>query len=190
LQPSAFSPRLAAETPVDMPLHIIIDGYNLIRQSSRLSALEDQDIQFGRDALIEDLAAYKRLKSHRITVVFDGANAPPAVQGRSRDRGIDIRFSRSGELADDLINKMVLDVREQALVVSSDQEVAGFALDHGAAAISSPEFETRLSMAAYMDMKGSVDESSEGWVPTTKKKGPRRRLPKKARRLNAKTKKL
>jgi predicted RNA-binding protein with PIN domain len=173
-----------------MALHIIIDGYNLIRQSSKLSALDRQDIQLGRNALIEDLAAYKRIKAHRISVVFDGANAPPASQRRNRLKGIEIRFSSSGELADQLINRMVLKAGPQAMVVTSDREVADFALHHGAAAISSPEFEDKLAMAAYMDTKGVETEASDGWNPTTKKKGPGRRLKKRARQIRAKAQKL
>ena len=55
-----------------MSLHIIIDGYNLIRQSGQLSMLDMQDLQLGREALVDMLAAYKRFKAHRITVVCDG----------------------------------------------------------------------------------------------------------------------
>jgi predicted RNA-binding protein with PIN domain len=173
-----------------MSLHIIIDGYNLIRQSDELSAVDNLDIQFGRKALIDMLAAYRKLKPHRITVVFDGANAPPASERRSRVKGIEIRFSDRGQLADQVINNMVRRARQQALVVSSDREVAQFAIGHGAAAISSAEFESRLAMAAGMDASLSESEEGRGWVPTTKKKGPSRRLSKKARRLRAKTGKL
>jgi hypothetical protein len=59
-----------------MSIHIIIDGYNLIRQSGYLSNLDLQDIQYGRQALIDMLAAYKKIKAHRITIVFDGTRAP------------------------------------------------------------------------------------------------------------------
>ena len=41
-----------------MSIHIIIDGYNLIRQSGFLASLESQSIQAGRDALVEMLTAY------------------------------------------------------------------------------------------------------------------------------------
>jgi len=173
-----------------MALHIIIDGYNLIRQSNKLSTLDEQDIQFGRDALIDDLAAYKRIKAHRITVVFDGTNAPPVSERRGRERGIEIRFSRPGELADELINRLVLKAGPQAMVVSSDREVADFAVQHGAAAIASPEFEQRLTMASHVEAKGGEDEDSDGWIPTTKKKGPGRRLKKRDRRIKARTQKL
>jgi predicted RNA-binding protein with PIN domain len=71
-----------------MSIHIIIDGYNLIRQSNSLSDLDRQDIQLGREALLDMLAAYQRIKRHMITVVFDGTNAPPFSQHENRVKGI------------------------------------------------------------------------------------------------------
>ena len=46
-----------------MGLHLIIDGYNLIRQSAELSRIDRQDITAGRDALLGHLAGYRRLKT-------------------------------------------------------------------------------------------------------------------------------
>ena len=74
-----------------MAIHIIIDGYNMIRQSPELSKQEDVDIQLGREALIDWLAAYKRHRPHKITVVFDGSNAPTVSTRRDRIKGITIR---------------------------------------------------------------------------------------------------
>ena len=175
-----------------MPVHIIIDGYNLIRQSPSLSVLDGEDIQLGRDALLEQLSAYKRVKGHAITVVFDGAEANPLFQKRDSVRGIAVRFSRAGELADNVIKRMAAHEKEKALVVSSDREIVHFAEAQGSAVISSPEFDQKLAMVAYLDVKGIEDEAAEntGWSPTTKKKGPHRRLSKKARRNQAKIKKL
>ncbi|MGD8471493.1 MAG: NYN domain-containing protein, partial [Desulfobacteraceae bacterium] len=107
-----------------MSIHIIIDGYNLIRQSTALSNLDQQDIMLGRDALIDMLAAYRKMKPHRITVVFDGRQSPVFSPQRNRQRGISIWFSRSGESADEVIKRMANRDREKALVVSSDREVA------------------------------------------------------------------
>ena len=173
-----------------MPIHIIIDGYNLIRQSPTLSLMDDQDIQLGREALIDQLTAYKRLKGHRISVVFDGQNAPTVASRRDRIKGIDIIFSSLGELADTVIKKMVAAERERALVVTSDQDIAAYASAHGANVAASSVFEEKLTMAGQMMIKGEADTNSEGWIPTTRKKGPRRRLSKKARKNRAKIKKL
>lgn len=173
-----------------MPIHIIIDGYNLIRQSSALSVLDDQDIQLGREALIDQLAAYKRLKRHRISVVFDGQNAPTVSTRRHRVNGIDIIFSSMGELADTVIKRMVSGDKERALVVTSDRDIQSYASAHGANVVNSPMFEEKLTMAGYMMLKGGEEDVSEGWIPTTQKKGPRRRLSKKARKNRAKINKL
>ncbi len=173
-----------------MSIHIIIDGYNLIRRSSSLSTLDQQDIQLGREALLDTLSSYKRIKHHMITVVFDGTHAPPFSQNKDRVKGIKIKFSRSGETADTVVKRMAAREREKALVVSSDLDIVNFAASMGAATISSPEFEEKITMAVYMDTKGEADQNQGGWVPTTKKKGPSRRLSKRKRRNRVKIKKL
>ena len=173
-----------------MSIHIIIDGYNLIRQSRYLSNLDLQDIQFGRQALIDMLAAYKKVKAHRITVVFDGTRAPQFSQQRDRQKGISIIFSHSGESADAVIKKMARKEKQQALVVSSDRDIVQSAASSGAATISAPEFESKLAMAARMDGDVPDRDDHNGWKPTTKKKGPRRRLPKRQRQNRARVKML
>jgi uncharacterized protein len=174
-----------------MALHIIIDGYNLIRQSNRLSFLDQQDIQVGREALIDSLASYKRIKGHRITVVFDGTDAETFSQTRDQIKGIDIRYSQIGQQADEVIKKLATHFREKALVVTSDRDIAEFVSLKGATPISSPEFEERLVLAAYLETKGMEDnQDNSGWNPTTRKKGPQRRLSKKDRRRKVKLRKL
>lgn len=173
-----------------MSVHIIIDGYNLIRQSASLQRLEQVDLQTGREALIRRLIAYKRIRSHKITVVFDGTGDPDLFRSRDRIGGISIVFSRSGETADAVIATMARRFREKAMVVSSDRGVTSSATAAGAAVIGSPEFEERIEMAAHMEVKGDDGESSGGWSPTTRKKGPRKRLPKRQRRNSARIQKL
>jgi uncharacterized protein len=167
-----------------MSLHIAIDGYNLIRQSRHFSTLDQQDLQSGREALVEALAAYKRIKRYAITVVFDGTSAPVGMVRRDMVKGIELRYSRPGELADAVIKRMAARERQKLLVVSSDNEIVDYAQSMGSAVISAPEFEQRLAMARFMDRGGwETGENSSGWQPTTKKKGPSRRLPKKRRRM-------
>lgn len=172
-------------------MHIVIDGYNLIRQSLQFGDIDHQDIQAGREALVDALAMYKKVKPFPITVVFDGSDAPPGMPRRERLKGIDLRFSKPGELADTVIKRMAGREREQMMVVSSDREVADFAVSKGAAVISSQEFEQRLVMARMMDMKGErEDDQYTGWQPTTKKKGPSRRSPKRQRKMRRRISKL
>jgi len=176
-----------------MPLHIIIDGYNLIRRSPSLSSIDRQDLQWGREALIDRLAAYLRIKKHPITVVFDAAAAPSFYHANKKVKGIAIRFSRSGETADTEIERIASREREKALVVSSDREVLSYATAHGAATMRSDEFESQIMQSGYQHARGfykeDIDENS-GWVPTTMKKGPPRRRSKKERRNRRKINKL
>ena len=106
-----------------MSLHIIVDGYNVIRQSQQLSILDLRDIQEGREALQDILVEYQKTKGHRITLVFDGTNAVSLDSQRQRFRGIEILFSRNGETADTVIKRMASREKERALVVSSDRDI-------------------------------------------------------------------
>jgi len=170
-----------------MTLHIIVDGYNVIRQSKALAPLDRNDMSEGRQALIDMLAAYKQLKRHAITVVFDGSDVCALFDNRDREKGIRIQFSCKGETADTVIKRMAARDKQKALVVSSDREVADYAAAQGAATISALEFEDKMTLAAFMDIKGMTPESAEndGRSSTTKKKGPSKRLTKK-QRLNRK----
>jgi predicted RNA-binding protein with PIN domain len=173
-----------------MAIHIIIDGYNFIRQSSVLSPLDHQDIQLGREALIDSLCTYKRIKGHPITIVFDGIHSDTYSESREYRKGIEIIFSRHGKSADSVIKKMASVKRDKALVVSSDKDVIRSAASNHAATISSPEFENKISSSMLFESVNIEDETDGGWVPTTKKKGPRRKLSKKKRRNRIKIKKL
>lgn len=173
-----------------MSLHIIIDGYNLIRQTPRLANYDRQDIELGRQMLIEELALYKKTKHHRITVVFDGAQAPLFSQSRDRIKGIDIQFSRLEETADTLIKKIAAKEKQKALVVTSDREIVEYAISHGAAVIRSQDFGGKIVLAVRGrdDVSDSYDD--KGWNVSTKKKGPSRRLSKRERKNKLKISKL
>ena len=173
-----------------MSIHIIIDGYNLIRQSKTFGHLDRQSMQMGREALVNILVAYKKIKSHKVTVIFDGAHAPYLSPTQERIRGIAVEFSRNGESADAVIKRLARRERQRALVVSSDREVVDSAASYGAATIDAEEFEKKITMAVEMNRFVVDEDDQEGWKPTTKKKGPRRRLPKRKRRNKIKIKKL
>ena len=173
-----------------MAIHIIIDGYNLIRQSPELGGLDRQDLQLGRDALVDMLAAYKKVKPHKITVVFDGTAEPVLYGSRDRAKGIAIRYSQGGESADDVIRRMARREKAKALVVSSDREVMTAAESAGATVLDSAAFEEKIAMARYLAVKGGEETVFSRWAPTTRKKGPSRRLPKRKRKARARMEKL
>lgn len=178
-----------------MALHLIIDGYNLIRASPELSKIDAKDLEAGRTALIEQLAAYRRVKRHKITVVFDGwKNSGTVAESRDIVNGIYIIFSPLGVEADQVIKRLVQQEGEKAIAISSDREIIDYAQSHQATAVSSPEFLDKLTWTLYALEKGGSETDQ---VETRRKagrrgkgKGPSKRRPKQARRTRQRIKKL
>lgn len=113
---------------------VLVDGYNLARAA--WSGLAPEEERRRTVALLEELAARS---GGPVTVVFDGddhAVAPVA------SRHVRVRFSASGQTADDLIADLLgaLDRTTPVVVVSSDRAVADDARRQGAAVLASGAF--------------------------------------------------
>lgn len=167
-------------------MHLIIDGYNLIRQSDVLRSHERQGLEAGRKALIRMLAGYRRVMGHRITVVFDGWLGGPPQEERDREAGIEIIYSRRGEKADEVIKRLARQHAEESMVVTSDRPVMDAAARAGVTAIASREFEERVrrarsSPAQAPDVRGKDDDGDDPSPRGTKKKGPSHRTSKRER---------
>lgn len=176
-----------------MPTNIIIDGYNLIRHSPDLQALDALDLEAARDALAELLTRYKRLRGHRITVVYDGLEGRSLAETKGRTRGVRVIYSRRGERADDVIRRLASKRAAGTIVVTSDRELARSVEAVGADVVDSPEFEARLAQATLYAEKGMDPEGDVETGPDragTKKKGPSRRTSKKERRKSRRLERL
>ena len=175
-------------------MHILIDGYNLIRQSVSLRRSERQSLDAGRRALISWLADYRRRKDHLITVVFDGWESGPAQEERDYSSGIHIIYSSLGVKADDVIKRIIASTDEEILVVSSDREIATYAARRSKAALSSAEFESIVnkhsSASADSKFPGQKDKDEEENSRTVSKKGPAHRLSRAQKQAQTKIKKL
>ncbi|MDD5723305.1 MAG: NYN domain-containing protein [Syntrophales bacterium] len=176
-------------------MHIIIDGYNLIRQSASLKRLERFSLERGRNELIRRVAGYRKLRDHKMTVVFDGWMTGSAEEERLREDGVHIIYSRGGETADEVIKRMARAERgSEIIVVSSDREVADSAIRAGGVAISSPEFEERMGKEeTKMTLYGNETPEEDDDIPPraeTGKKGLARRKSKRERQAQRRLGKL
>ena len=174
-------------------MHIIIDGYNLIRQSDSLRRFERINLEEGRKALIRSVSFYG--KQHRVTIVFDGWKNGPLEEERDRQEGIHIIYSRKGEKADEVIKRMVGERGGEIVVVTSDREIVNFVNRRGGVTIPSREFEslvnrTNVQMPANIFSLEKEGDENHKTTRGTKKKGPAKRLSRKERTLLAKVKKL
>lgn len=175
-----------------MPFRIIIDGYNLIRQSASLRSFDSLDVAKGREKLIEKLARYRRLKRHPILVVFDGWQEGPFTEQRTKEQGIDIVYSKRGEKADEVIKRLVSNCKEGLMVVTSDREIANFCNTRSCEVIASHLFDEKMEFSFFAGMKGMEESDDEKPLTrlSTKKKGPAKKLPKSRRKLLRRMKKL
>ena len=176
-----------------MPLELIIDGYNLIRQSDSLRPLDARSLEQGREALLTRLATYRQVRGHVITVVFDGWGGDSPTSTDTRRKGITVIYTGKGELADEWIKRKVEKLQYGA-VVTSDREIARSAERVGVPAIESPAFEQRMEAALANDSQGA-DSDDAPWedeeeLVENKKKGTAWRLSKQERRRQAVLKKL
>ncbi len=175
-----------------MPLELIIDGYNLIRQSSSLSPLDARSLERGREALLERLGAYRTVRGHPITVVFDGWGGFSPISTEQTKQGVQVVYTGKGETADEWIKRRVKKVQYGA-VVTSDLEIQRHAERLGVSAILSHVFEQKLEAVLAGDMKGDDRGEEEGdaeELVVGKKKGTAWRLSKQERRRQAILKKL
>jgi uncharacterized protein len=173
-------------------MHIIIDGYNLIRQSDRLRRYERQSLETGRRALIMDLAEYRKIKKHKITVVFDGWKNGEPDEERDRQAGIDIIYSRLGEKADDVIKRIAEKCSDETVVVSSDRDIASYVTRIGQTALSSLDFDNLIYLALTESSTNTfvVNDIDENDRRSSKKKGQARKLSRSQKQILSKIKKL
>lgn len=176
-------------------LHIIIDGYNLIRQVPELHQEESISLESGRNLLIRQLKLYRKHKKHKITVVFDGSSTFAESSSPYKEGGIQICFSTAYQTADDVIKEMAKEEKNRALIVSSDRSILDFAESCGSAVMDSKHFYEKLRFAELTETKGFLPEESptkkaqhKRWM--TYKKGPSKKLPKKKRQHQKKINKL
>lgn len=108
-----------------MSLHFVIDGYNLIKQTSVLNKINLED---SREALIRFLKISRPQGNNPVTVVFDGIEGGFYCRDIS---GIEVIFS-SHQSADDKIKRMVerSPNPKNMVVVTNDREIRSFAQAH------------------------------------------------------------
>ena len=171
-----------------MTSHVIIDGYNLLGARGWTNRSGKADLEAAREHLLRDLIGYRRRKGHPVTVVFDGWQQGSDSEHREHRAGVEVVYSRRGERADQVIQRMAEEFGRDCAVVSSDREVADFARSQGAFVIGALEFQARLNVAPdtmagpAVSRKDPVDDDPPRRNPD--KKGNPRKLPKALRKRN------
>jgi predicted RNA-binding protein with PIN domain len=129
-----------------MQSEIIIDAYNLIHRVSDLRRFLNQSLEEAREQLLRKLVLFRKDKKIKITCVFDGNNvSQPSNETRW---GIQIHFSVPPRKADEVIKILIQRKRnpQNVTVISSDNEILGFARNSRAQIMTSEEFYRKYLM--------------------------------------------
>ena len=165
-----------------MATHLIVDGYNLLGSTRGLS----DRLEAGREDLLHILAAYRHRTHHHLTVVFDGWRQERPVEQLEHRSGMQIIYSKRGERADQVIQRLVRQYGSNCAVVSSDHEIISVARSHGAFVMQAQEFAGKLIVPSSMVEVMPHKELDRGDDVRAKrgpeKKGNPRKLPKSQRR--------
>lgn len=178
-----------------MSRRVIIDGYNLLGVLGKPGAMNADEN--AREELLRVLALYRQQRGHAVTVVFDAWQRGIGAEHREFYAGLEVIYSRRGERADQVIQRLARDYGSHCAIVSSDREVSDCARRHGAFTIGSGEFAARLRAPRHpqgrskhpadpkdRDDRDKDDRPFAGPGIPGKKKGNPKKLPKSLRRRN------
>jgi predicted RNA-binding protein with PIN domain len=164
-----------------MPIHLIVDGYNLLAGVGSFSG----HLESARERLVRDLAAYRHRKNHLITLVFDGWQQGQPSEQQEHRAGIQVIYSKRGERADQVIQRLAREYGADCAVVSSDHEIVNSARAHGAMVMGAREFADKLRVSSSAGDTIPYKELDTGGDVRSKrgpeKKGNPRKLPKSQR---------
>lgn len=133
---------------------LIVDGYNVLRSGSRYSLITlpdytDDTFNQARERLINDVIDFAGSTMEAI-IVFDAAdNAYAATESDVSIGGVRVMFTRRGQSADRLIEKLSHDAKErgvETLVVSSDAGIQDAVFGGGVDRMSAQGFCLEMEM--------------------------------------------
>ena len=130
--------------------------------TGRIGAGTSLHSEMARESFLRDLASYRQRKSHAITVVSDGWQQGWGTEQREHRLGLEIIFSRRGEKADQVIQRLAAELGSACAVVSSDREIINVAKVQGAFVMKAQEFiescRGRRAWPALLSTKSWIQE--------------------------------
>ncbi len=126
-----------------MPLvRILVDGYSLLHNWPELAPDQPRHSAAARAELIHTLTQYRDATGTPITVIFDGAGAPPGTPKTLSSSELEVLYSQSGQTADDVIERVAHRLSEfgEVLVVTDDHAERDTVLSLGGMASSCLNF--------------------------------------------------
>jgi predicted RNA-binding protein with PIN domain len=123
-------------------VRILIDGFSLLHKWPQLAPGCPRHSQAARGELIQRLTLYRDAIGTPITVFFDGAGAPEGTPAPLSTPEMEVLYSRSGQTADDLIERAAHRFQDygEVLAVTDDQAERDTVIGLGGMASSCSNF--------------------------------------------------
>jgi predicted RNA-binding protein with PIN domain len=175
------------------PLLILIDGYNVIRNTPSLLAAHERSAAVGREALLTQVVATYRHTPHTAVVVFDGDGASERTEAVPRTGRIRVIYTARGHSADDTLVRLSAEAQatgKRVKVVTDDGELVQRANAYGATTARPAQLADRLNQPSRDVVKKHQyrsavqrqwEKGADGEHERREKKGNPRKAPKRRR---------
>ncbi len=139
---------------------LIVDGYNIINAWQELKSLAQDDLEFGREALIEKLSDCKGILWEDIIVVFDAYYNKNSKGSKEKVDGVWVIYTKEKETADKVIEAMVYDFtsEEKLEVATSDWLEQRLVMGKGALRLSARELVNRIKQHKHELRKDYINK--------------------------------
>jgi hypothetical protein len=130
---------------------ILIDGYSLLHSWPELAPREPRHSAAARDELLHVLRRYSDAIGTPVTVVFDGAGHRGSRSQNESDESVEVLFSRSGQTADQIIERVTHRMKPfgEVLVVTDDYAERDTVISMGGFASSCEQFVQTMQSALH-----------------------------------------
>jgi hypothetical protein len=123
-------------------VRILVDGFSLLHRWPELAPGRPRHSAAARDELVAALVQFADSGGIPVTVIFDGGGAPPGTPRSEIVRGVEVMYSRRGQTADDIIERVTHRLKPygEVLVVTDDSKERETVLSFGGMATSCRNF--------------------------------------------------
>ena len=128
---------------------ILLDGYNVIHCSERLTSIARTDFALARDTLIRALCSYTAFKKCKAIIVFDAYRVKDGKGSVEKCGNTTVVYTKERETADAYIERATYDMAKDKYVrvVTADMQEQFIILGNGAYRVSPQEFFEELKNA-------------------------------------------
>jgi len=127
--------------------YLVVDGYNIVNSWDVLKKLKEENLEHARDKLLQYMAEYQSFQGEKVIIVFDAHLVKGGLEVRENSMGLEVIYTKEGEIADLLIESLVQGLvkdHNQVTVATSDGVEQRIILGQGAYRLSARELWERI----------------------------------------------